>query len=160
MAWEGARMGNYLRVMVAVLPMHETGSIPGSGRSPGGGNGNSLQYSCLKNPMDRGAWGAMVHGVTKSQTWLSDLAEHTAAAKSLQSCATLCDPTDHSPPGSYVHGSLQKRILEWAAMPSSRRSSWPRDRTQVFCISCIAGRFFTHCTTWEAQYLYIVVCIC
>ena len=45
------------------------------------------------------------------------------ACQSLQSCATLCDPTDHSPPGSYVHGSLQKRILEWAAMPSSRRSS-------------------------------------
>ena len=40
--------------------------IPGSGRSPGGGNGNSLQYSCLENPMDRGAWRATVHGVTKS----------------------------------------------------------------------------------------------
>ena len=41
------------------------GSIPGSGRSPGGGNGNPLQYSCLENPMDRGAWRATVHGVTK-----------------------------------------------------------------------------------------------
>ena len=39
--------------------------IPGSGRSPGGGNGNPLQYSCLGNPMDRGAWQAAVHGVTK-----------------------------------------------------------------------------------------------
>ena len=39
--------------------------IPGSGRSPGGGNGNTLQYSCLGNPMDRGAWQAAVHGVTK-----------------------------------------------------------------------------------------------
>ena len=45
--------------------------IPGSGRSPGGGNGNPLQYSCLGNPMDRGAWWATVHGVTKSQTRLS-----------------------------------------------------------------------------------------
>ena len=44
------------------------GSIPGSGRFPGGGNHNPLQYSCLKNPMDRGAWWAMVHGVTKSWT--------------------------------------------------------------------------------------------
>ena len=46
----------------------DTGSIPGSGRSPGGGNGNPLEYSCLGNPMDRGAWLATVHGVTKSQT--------------------------------------------------------------------------------------------
>ena len=43
-------------------------SIPSLGRSPGGGNGNPLQYSCLENPMDRGAWSARVHGVTKSQT--------------------------------------------------------------------------------------------
>ena len=48
------------------------GSIPGLGRSPGEGNGNPLQYSCLKNPMDGGAWRATVHGVTKSWTWLSD----------------------------------------------------------------------------------------
>ena len=44
------------------------GSIPGSGRSPGVGNGNPLQYSCLKNSMDRGAWQATVHGVAKSRT--------------------------------------------------------------------------------------------
>ena len=47
-------------------------SIPGSGRSPGEGNGNPLHYSCLENPIDRGAWQATVqHGVAKSQTWLS-----------------------------------------------------------------------------------------
>ena len=50
----------------------DLGSIPGSGRSPGEGNGNPLQYSCLENPTDRGAWWATVHGVTKSQTQLSD----------------------------------------------------------------------------------------
>ena len=49
----------------------DAGLILGSGRSPGGGNGNPLQDSCLENPMDRGAWRATVHGVTKSQTWLS-----------------------------------------------------------------------------------------
>ena len=49
-----------------------TGSIPGSGRSPGEGNDNPLQYSCVENPMDRGAWWAMVHGITKSQTQLSN----------------------------------------------------------------------------------------
>ena len=46
----------------------DPGSIPGLGRSPGEGNGNPLQYSCLENAMDRGAWQATVHGVTKSQT--------------------------------------------------------------------------------------------
>ena len=50
----------------------DLGSIPGSGRSPGEGNGNPLQYSCLENPMDGGAWGAIVHGVAESQTGLSD----------------------------------------------------------------------------------------
>ena len=45
----------------------DTGLIPGLGRSPGEGNGNPLQYSCLENSMDRGAWWAIVHGVTKSQ---------------------------------------------------------------------------------------------
>ena len=46
-------------------------SIPGSERPSGGGNGSPLQYPCLKNPMDRGAWRATVHGVTKCWTWLS-----------------------------------------------------------------------------------------
>ena len=46
----------------------DMGLIPGSGRSPGVGNGNPLQYACLENSMDRGAWQATVHGVTKNQT--------------------------------------------------------------------------------------------
>ena len=50
----------------------DLGSIPGSGRSPGGGNGKPLQYSSLENPMDRGAWWATGHGVINSWTWLSD----------------------------------------------------------------------------------------
>jgi len=48
--------------------IRDTGSIPGSGRSPGEGNANPVQYSCLENPMDRGAWRAIVHGVGKSRT--------------------------------------------------------------------------------------------
>ena len=51
----------------------DPGSTPGSGRSPGEGNGNPLQYSCLENPTDGGAWWATVHGVTKSQKQLSNL---------------------------------------------------------------------------------------
>ena len=46
----------------------DPGSIPGTGRSPGEGHGNPLQYSCVENSMNRGAWQALIHGVTKSQT--------------------------------------------------------------------------------------------
>jgi len=50
----------------------DLGLIPGLGRSPGGGDDNPLQYSCLGNTMDRGAWGAIVHGIAKSRTPLND----------------------------------------------------------------------------------------
>ena len=60
--------------MIKNLPVNagDTGSISGLGRCPGGGHGNPLQYSCLENSMDKGAWQATVHGVSKSQTQLSD----------------------------------------------------------------------------------------
>ena len=64
-----------------------------------------------------------------------------------QSCLTLCDPRDCSPPGSSVHEIFQARILEWVAIFFSRGSSQPRDQTQV---SCTAGRFFTDRATREA----------
>ena len=57
--------------------IRDIGSIPGWGRLPGGGQGNPLQYSCLENPMDRGAWRATVQGVTKSQTQLKRLSMYT-----------------------------------------------------------------------------------
>ena len=56
----------------SALTSGDLGSIPGLGRSPGEGNGNPLQYSCLDNSMDRGAWRATVYGVKKSQTQLSN----------------------------------------------------------------------------------------
>ena len=64
--------------MVKNLPGNagDVGLIPGSGRYPGGGNDNSLQYSCLENPMDRGAWWATVHRVAKSHTRLKQLSTH------------------------------------------------------------------------------------
>ena len=58
----------------------------------------------------------------------------------IESCLTLLHPMDCSLPDSSVHGILQARILEWVAIPFSRRFSWSRDQTQV---SCTAGRFFT-----------------
>ena len=59
-------------VKVSASNAGDLGLIPGLGRSPGEGNGNPAQYSCLENPIDRGAWWATVHGVAKSQTRLSD----------------------------------------------------------------------------------------
>ena len=65
---------------------------------------------------------------------------YTVLTLSCFSCVWLCDPMDCNPPGSFVHGILQARILEWIAIPFSRGSSWPRDQARV---SCIAGRCFT-----------------
>ena len=67
---------------------------------------------------------------------------------SAQSCLTLCKPKDCSPLGSSVHGIFQAIILEWVAISSSKRSSWPRDGP---CISCIARQILYHCATWEAH---------
>ena len=69
--------------------IRDIGSIPGLGRSPGGGQGNPLQYSCLENPMDRGAQRATVHGVAKSQTQLKQLSTHSISNKTeIQTQAT------------------------------------------------------------------------
>ena len=78
-------------------------------------------------------------------------------AQSLESCPTLFDPTDCSPPGSSVHGILQARILEWVAMPSSRGSSRPRDQTHISYISYIGRRVLYHRETREASKNYTLV---
>ena len=71
--------------------IRDPGSIPGSGRSPGVGQGNPLEYSCLKNPMDRAAWRALVHRVTQSQTRLKRLSTHgrTRLVRKGLCCAVL-----------------------------------------------------------------------
>ena len=98
----------------------DPGSIPGSGRYYGEGNGNPLQYSCLENSMDGEAWWATVHGVAKSWTRLSDF---TFFPLVVQLYTTLYDPMYCSPPGFSVHGILQARMLEWVAIPFSKGSS-------------------------------------
>ena len=63
--------------------IRDAGLIPGSGRSPGGGHGSPLQYSCLENTLDRGPWWAMVHRVTKNQTRLKQLSMHACPLLSI-----------------------------------------------------------------------------
>ena len=81
-----------------------------------------------------GGWGNLWFPLVQMAFSLSESESEVA-----QLCLTLCDPVDCSPQGSSVHGILQARILEWVAISFSRRSSQPRDQTQV---SHIAGRRF------------------
>ena len=74
-----------------------------------------------------------------------------------QSCLTLWDPMDCSPPGSSVHGILQAGILEQVATSFSRGSSQPGDQTQVSGVSCIGRQILYHCTIWEAQPFKIAI---
>ena len=76
-----------------------------------------------------------------SWTWLKRPWLGPVLCSEAQSCLTLCDPIDYSPPGSSVHGILPARILKWVAISSSRGSSQPRDRTHI---SCIGRRVLYH----------------
>ena len=80
----------------------------------------------------------LVSGVQRSDSVLY------LCAKLLQSCLTLCDTMDCSPPGFSVHGILQEKTLDWIARSFSRGSSWPRDRTHVSYISCIGRQVLYH----------------
>ena len=92
--------------------------IPGSGRCPGEGNGNPLQYSCLENSMHRGAWRATIHGVARvGHDWAT---EHTGMPNTCWKresicpwldCTCLCNPMDCSLLGSSVHGIFQAGLL-------------------------------------------------
>ena len=78
------------------------------------------------------------------------LRHHVHASSVAQSCLTLSNPMDCNLPGSSVRGIIQARILGWVAISYSRRSSRPRDRTPVSCVSCIGRRILYQCATWEA----------
>ena len=71
----------------------------------------------------------------------------------IQSCPTLCDSMDCSPPDSSVHGIFQAKILKWVSISSSRGSCWPRDWNQVSSVSRIRGKFFTAEPSWKPIYL-------
>ena len=102
---------------------------------PGGGHGNPLQYSCLENPHGQKSLAGYSPGGRKE----SDMTEATkhstaAAAKSLQSCLTLCDPVDSSPPGSSIHWIFQARVLEWGAITFSK--------AQNYLVGCLLSNCF------------------
>ena len=117
--------------------VRDESSIPGLERSSGEGNGNPLQYSCLENHIDRGAWQAAVHRVTKSRTWLKRLSTHTHTHTHTHTVSfissTIPDSTlelnlmtisefvmgllcEDPQQASLSVGILQASILEWAAM--------------------------------------------
>ena len=125
----------------------DLGSIPELERSPGEGKGCALQYSCLVNPMGRGAWRATVQGVTELDTTerpsLCHSGTHSLSLAHVlvaQSCAPLCDPVDCSPPGSSAHGILQAGKLEGVAISISRGLPNPGI---IPASPAMAGRFFT-----------------
>ena len=142
----------------------------------GEGNGKPLQFSCLENPRDRGAWWAAVYGVTQSRTRLKGLSssssssrqacgsftfrdvhkklhEHSnnVCAKSLQSCLTLCDPVDYSPPGSLSMGFSRQEYWSGLPCPSAGHLSDSGIKPVSVMSPALAGRFFTTSTTWEAR---------
>ena len=83
--------------------------------------------------------------------WVWHRAPCVCVCSIAQSCPTLCDPMDCSLPGSSVHGILQARTLEWIAMLSFRRFSWPREQTLISSVSCIGRRVLSTSPTWEAH---------
>ena len=126
----------------ALGPSLEKFIIPGSGQFlPLRLHGFSLQV-----------WGPEQHNARERVVRTGESWPLCVLAKSLQSCPTLCDPMDCSPPGSSVHGILQARILEWVAMPFSRGSPHPGIKPVSLISPALAGEFFTISATWEVPW--------
>ena len=108
----------------------DPGSIPGSGRSPGEGNGNPLQYSCLENSTDGGAWLATVHGVAKSRIRLSDFTHFT-----LEGFVGLHRTIQLQLLQHYWSGiDLDYRDIEWSALERNRDHSVIFETASKYCI--------------------------
>ena len=101
------------------------GSIPGSGRSPGRGNGNLLQHSCLRNPMDREAWGATVYGVSESGMTVTGRTEHIWIRYSARWASQMLsfNPPTHSGPSTFLWNFRTQRKRERLyKLPKRKRS--------------------------------------
>ena len=111
----------------------DAGLIPGLGRSLGGGNGNPLQYSCLENSMDKGAWRVIVHRVTESQTWLSSWA-HTNAHPLGQQMGRKWPP-DKEKEEEFLDSTASSGPQDCASVATCMTSSHLRDVTWGFRFS-------------------------
>ena len=150
---------NWLR-----LPIKEAGSQAHQQINPSQPSGWLLGVICqrvqMQGPVRSGGTGSM-HKNLKAELDLEELKILVGKVldKPRQTCVCMlsCPVVSHSlwlqgqtnSPGCSVRGTLQARILEWVAMSSSKETSWPRDRTDVSCVSCLAGRFFIIGATWE-----------
>ena len=115
----------------------------GWGRSPGGGHGNPLQYSCLENPMDRGAWWATVHGVSKSWTQLKHLSMHTRVVYSRV-------------PQRMCHRCLTQKLKNGFPQPSGSQLGWGDWAPQIVDSTCKEpSNFTTVCHTNTSYFLFI-----
>ena len=135
--------------------MWDTSSIPGSGRYPGEGHGNPLQYSCLDNPIDRGAWRTTVHGVARSQTWLKRLSTHAQQSMDwwtkARCCCCCCEVA------SVVSNSVWPHRRQPTRLPRPWDS--PGKNTGAGChflLQCMKVKSLSHvrlfATPWTAAY--------
>ena len=115
--------------------IRDAGSVPGLGRSPGGGHGNPFQDSCLENPMDRGAWQAMVHRVVRSQTWLKQLS--TRAYKLLESRKSVEVRKNHWEVHTLRANSHGKRSYNESTEPTNRVEEKVIPRTPLLFLWCL-----------------------
>ena len=134
--------------------VRDAGSIPALGRSPGGEYGTPLHYSCLENPMDRGAWRATVHRISKSRTWLSDSAQHSTGVNDsshpttkrhpgLQGCRNLpgcCLRPSPRPQGRSFPTSHTRGFLRWSY--SQFINILKPGRTYLSSWECLSQHFF------------------
>ena len=166
--------------------IRDVGSIPALGRSPGGGNGNPLQYSCLENPIDKESGGLKSMRSQRVRHNWSDL----ACTHKLEVCACVCvcahvwcamlgcyvcvhvfcSPMDSSLPGSSFQGIYQARIQEWIVISSSKGSSQCKDQTHISCIGwqiLTTGPFgkpmnthtHTHTHIFRVKFNFLFLCI-
>ena len=133
----------------------DMGSIPRSRRSPGGGNGNPLQYSCLENPIDRGAWWAVVHRVANSWTWLKWLRSssksnlvctYNVTPADTVNCCFLGDPEMQQ--CVWPSTPLQRGVQLTLGVPSLRAEWGPRD---AMCLN-LAEDVGTGRVKWKSTY--------
>ena len=164
-----------MALVVKNLPAHvgstsDVGSLPGSGRSPAEGHGNSLQFSCLGSRMDREAWWASIHKVANSSTQLKWLSMRVCVHIHLtiiymhmlslcwvaQLCLALCSPLDSSPPGSSVLGdSPGTNTAVGCYLPFSSPGDLPNLGIELSLPH--SGGFFTIWATRGALYTYIQI---